>query len=77
MKILFLKVPEYEKQTRPYNAKNLRIIRKDKLNCAPCVSNNCKLGQPICLTGLDIQKILQGLDELIKKTKIINCEKLT
>jgi heptosyltransferase-2 len=58
-----------EKKTRPYNAKNLKIIRKYGLECAPCVSNNCKYGQPICLTELDTKEVLQGLDELAEKTE--------
>jgi heptosyltransferase-2 len=58
-----------EKKTRPYNTKNLKIIRKYGLDCAPCVSNNCKYGEPICLTELDTKKVLQGLDELVEKTE--------
>jgi len=57
-----------EKKTRPYNAKNLKIIRKYGLHCAPCVSNKCIYEQPICLTGLDIKQVLLKLDELIDKS---------
>jgi len=58
-----------EKKTRPYNTKNLEIIRKYGLYCAPCVSNKCIYKQPICLTGLDIKQVLLKLDELIGKTE--------
>jgi heptosyltransferase-2 len=58
-----------ENNTRPYNTKNLRIIRRHGLNCAPCVSNNCKYEQPICLTEIDTNLVLKGLDELIENTE--------
>lgn len=55
-----------ENKTRPYNTKNLKILRRYGLPCAPCVSNKCKYEQPICLTGLDIKQVLLKLDEFIK-----------
>lgn len=58
-----------ETNTRPYNANNLKIIRKYGLDCAPCVSNNCKYQQPQCLTELDVKLVVRGLDELIKKNE--------
>jgi lipopolysaccharide heptosyltransferase II len=55
-----------ENKTKPYNTKNLKIIRRYGLPCAPCVSNKCIYDQPICLTGLDIKQVLLKLDEFIK-----------
>jgi lipopolysaccharide heptosyltransferase II len=55
-----------EDNTRPYNTKNLRIIRKKGLNCAPCVSNNCKYKQPICLVEIDTNLVLKAMDALIE-----------
>ena len=54
-----------EKNTAPYNQENLIIFRFPGLDCAPCVSNNCKFGIPRCLVNLDNQSIIQKMKQMI------------
>ncbi len=58
-----------ENNTRPYNAKDLKIIRKAGLDCAPCISNTCQFGVPKCLVELEVMEILLALDTFIKEKK--------
>jgi len=53
-----------ERITGPYNSANLKIVRKDGVPCAPCVSNTCKIGTPICMTEMDPVSILKEFDDL-------------
>jgi heptosyltransferase-2 len=53
-----------EFNTSPYNKVNLKIIRKEGLDCAPCLSNTCKFGTPKCLTTMESAVILKALEEL-------------
>jgi len=54
-----------ERRTRPYNEKNLTVIRKRGLDCAPCVSNVCRYGRPICLSELDVAVVLEALNAFV------------
>ena len=56
-----------EENTKPYNSKDLKIIRKTGLDCAPCVSNTCQFGTPKCLIELEVMEILLALDTLINQ----------
>jgi heptosyltransferase-2 len=59
-----------ELNTSPYNKTFLKIIRKEGLDCAPCLSNTCKFGAPKCLTMMESAVILSALEELqLEKTK--------
>ncbi len=53
-----------ELNTAPYNKVNLEIIRKEGLDCAPCLSNTCKFGTPKCLTMMETSVVLKALEEL-------------
>jgi lipopolysaccharide heptosyltransferase II len=51
-----------EKNTAPYNLHNLTVLRAGKLNCEPCVRNECKLyGIPKCMELLDEFEIINTL----------------
>jgi heptosyltransferase-2 len=51
-----------EHNTAPYNKANLTVIRAGKLECEPCVRNECKLyGIPKCMQLLDDAKIINAL----------------
>jgi heptosyltransferase-2 len=50
--------------TGPMNKEKLRIIRKPGLECAPCRSSVCKLKEPLCLTEMEDERILNAIDEL-------------
>lgn len=56
-----------EHNTAPYNKTKRTIIRLDKLNCEPCVRNECKLyGIPECLLQLDDMLIAEKTASLLK-----------
>ncbi|MGY3213724.1 glycosyltransferase family 9 protein [Mucilaginibacter sp. HD30] len=51
-----------ERNTAPYNADKLTIIRAGQLACEPCVRNVCKLyGIPKCMQLLDDARIINAL----------------
>jgi len=51
-----------ERNTAPYNADNLTVIRAGQLPCEPCVRNVCKLyGIPKCMQLLDDTRIINAL----------------
>ena len=51
-----------ERNTAPYNKKNLTVLRTGKLNCEPCVRNTCKLyGIPKCMELLDELQMINTL----------------
>ena len=51
-----------ERNTAPYNAENLTVIRAGQLPCEPCVRNVCKLyGIPKCMQLLDNTRIINAL----------------
>lgn len=51
-----------EKNTGPYNKKDLTILRYGHLMCEPCVRNTCDLyGIPKCMQLLDEFKIINAL----------------
>lgn len=52
-----------ELSTAPYNKGKVKIIRKEGLSCAPCLSNTCRFGIPKCLTMLDCSLVLKAMDE--------------
>ncbi len=52
--------------TGPINKEKLRIIRKPGLDCAPCSGANvCKFGEPLCLTQMEDDRVLNAIDELV------------
>ena len=57
-----------EKNTRPYNPKDLKIIRKIGLECAPCISNTCKYGHLKCLRELESGEIVEEVGRLLEKS---------
>ena len=51
-----------ERNTAPYNADKLTVIRAGQLPCEPCVRNVCKLyGIPKCMQLLDDSRIINAL----------------
>jgi heptosyltransferase II len=51
-----------ERNTAPYNANKLTLIRAGQLPCEPCVRNVCKLyGIPKCMQLLDDARIINAL----------------
>ena len=51
-----------ERNTAPYNKKDLKVIRAGKLECEPCVLNTCKLyGIPKCMQLIDEIEIINEL----------------
>ncbi len=50
--------------TGPVNKEKLRIIRKPDLECAPCGRSICKFKEPLCLTEMEDEQILNAIDEL-------------
>jgi lipopolysaccharide heptosyltransferase II len=50
-----------ELNTAPFTTGNLHIIRKNDIACAPCVSNQCKFGEPKCLNEISVEDIIQCL----------------
>jgi lipopolysaccharide heptosyltransferase II len=56
-----------EYNTGPYNRECVKIIRLNNLECAPCLKNICKFGNPICLESLDENLIINSvISELLK-----------
>lgn len=55
-----------DSNTAPYNVANRTILRADKIECAPCLSNTCKLGTPICLTQIEEKLIVNKVKALCK-----------
>lgn len=53
-----------EINTRPYNYTKLQVMRAKNIDCAPCISNQCKLGTPICLTEINSGLIINSLREV-------------
>jgi lipopolysaccharide heptosyltransferase II len=52
-----------EHNTAPYNKANLTVLRANKLDCEPCVKNNCELyGMPKCMKLLDDVEIINALN---------------
>jgi ADP-heptose:LPS heptosyltransferase len=57
-----------EKNTAPYNADELTVVRLNKLSCEPCEKNVCiKYNVPQCLQQLDSEMIVSKV-----KDKLIN-----
>ena len=56
-----------EKNTAPYNAEELTVVRLNKLSCEPCEKNVClKYKVPQCLQQLDSEMIVSKVkDQLI------------
>lgn len=51
-----------ERNTAPYNADKLTVIRAGQLACEPCVRNVCKLyGIPKCMQLLDETRIINAM----------------
>ena len=50
-----------ERNTRPFNTQNLKIIRKPDLACAPCVSNKCIFRTPKCISDLNMERVVTAL----------------
>jgi heptosyltransferase-2 len=50
-----------ERNTRPFNSRNLKIIRKPDLECAPCVSNKCIFQTPKCISELNMERVVTAL----------------
>jgi len=50
-----------ERKTRPFNSRNLKIIRKPDLECAPCVSNECIFNSPKCISELNMDRVVSAL----------------
>lgn len=56
-----------EHNTAPYNKKDLTILRAGKLDCEPCVRNECKLyGIPKCMQLIGTKAIMDKLDFYLK-----------
>ncbi|MBN2406771.1 MAG: glycosyltransferase family 9 protein [Elusimicrobia bacterium] len=54
-----------EKNTAPYNRKDLVIVKAEGISCAPCVSNECSMGSPRCLEEIDTEEIIDyAMDKL-------------
>ncbi len=53
--------------TKPFNPENRVILRLTELECLPCMTGNCKFGEPLCLKNIDNTEILNSLDTLINK----------
>jgi ADP-heptose:LPS heptosyltransferase len=51
-----------ENNTSPYNKKYLKVIRAKSIDCAPCVSNNCKFNDVHCLTQISINTISETIN---------------
>lgn len=47
-----------ERSTAPFNPSGRQVIRVAGLPCAPCVKNECRFGEPICLEHLDETTII-------------------
>lgn len=54
-----------ELKTGPFNQERTAIVRLHELECAPCVSNSCKFGEPKCLTELLLTKIIATAKNLM------------
>lgn len=50
-----------ERKTRPFNSRNLKIIRKPNLECAPCISNKCIFHTPKCISELNMERVVTAL----------------
>ena len=50
-----------EFNTAPFTTSNLHIIRKKDISCAPCVSNQCRFGEPTCLNEISAEEIIHCL----------------
>lgn len=55
-----------ERNTAPYNRKNLCIVKADNIKCAPCVSNACKFGKLRCLEEIKEQKVVEYTCQMLK-----------
>ena len=56
-----------EQNTGPYHNPKAIVVRNGQLPCEPCVKNTCKLQTlPLCLEQLDLQKIINAADKLLK-----------
>lgn len=54
-----------ENNTGPFKNNQAAVVRHGKLPCEPCVKNTCRLAPlPVCLTELDLNKILKAIDDL-------------
>lgn len=51
--------------TRPYYEDGLSIIRKEGLECAPCVSNQCKKEELLCLNQLELATIKMEINAML------------
>lgn len=56
-----------EQITSPVISSKLKIIRKQNLECAPCVSNTCALGHLNCLNQLEAGMIAKSFVELLNE----------
>lgn len=48
-----------EENTAPYIKNNLYVVRAPGITCAPCISNTCAFGVPLCLESIDEQEIVE------------------
>ncbi|GAA4096997.1 glycosyltransferase family 9 protein [Mucilaginibacter panaciglaebae] len=56
-----------EQNTAPYNKSHLTVLRSGRLECEPCVRNECKLyGIPKCMQLLDDARIVNALSLYLK-----------
>ena len=55
--------------TRPYNLRYLEVIRKEDLECSPCVSNHCRLKTTACLNELDVSRVKKAFEVLYSKVR--------
>jgi len=53
-----------ESQTAPKNKSIVQIIRLGGLDCAPCVKNTCRFGEPVCLARLNAGEIIRSAVKL-------------
>ena len=51
-----------ERVTAPIFTERLRMPRVPDLACAPCVRNTCKVGGVPCLTGMEVDRLLNPLE---------------
>ena len=50
-----------ENNTGPVNRSIARVVRLEALHCAPCLSNTCRYNDPVCIRGIQIERIVKEL----------------
>lgn len=45
----------------------VEVVRRDDLECSPCLARTCPLGHHLCMTGISVERVLAATESVLQR----------